>query len=319
MENSEIKNTVHGYKVFNPDWTCIGFQYEVGKIYEMDDPPVCCSRGFHFCTEAADCFEYYSFEPQNKVAEVIALGTVDYKSNDSKCCTNKIQIVREIPWDEVLRIVNIGKNCTGLRNTGNWNTGNRNTGDKNTGNENTGNRNTGDKNTGNWNTGDKNTGNENTGNWNTGNRNTGDKNTGNENTGNRNTGDKNTGSWNTGDWNQSSFNTGCFMTEEQEIFMFNKPSGWTYTDWLSSDACYLLNQIPQEVVEWIYAGDMTEEEKAEHQTYKTTGGYLRVLDKSESVQLWWDGLSDSEKETIKAMPNFDPEVFKACTGIKVDG
>lgn len=109
------------------------------------------------------------------------------------------------------------------------------------------------------------------------------------------------------------------MTEEQEIFMFNKPSGWTYTDWLSSDACYLLNQIPQEVVEWIYAGDMTEEEKAEHQTYKTTGGYLRVLDKSESVQLWWDGLSDSEKETIKAMPNFDPEVFKACTGIKVDG
>ena len=27
---SEVK----GYKVFNPDWTCRGFQYEVGKIFE---------------------------------------------------------------------------------------------------------------------------------------------------------------------------------------------------------------------------------------------------------------------------------------------
>lgn len=28
---SEVK----GYKVFNPDWTCRGFQYEVGKIFEQ--------------------------------------------------------------------------------------------------------------------------------------------------------------------------------------------------------------------------------------------------------------------------------------------
>ena len=69
-----------------------GFQYEVGKTYEMSDSPICCTRGFHFCTKAADCFNYYSFNPENKVAEVVALGEVDSENDDTKCCTNKIQI-----------------------------------------------------------------------------------------------------------------------------------------------------------------------------------------------------------------------------------
>ncbi len=278
MENNNVQNVVQGFKVFNPDWTCRGFQYEVGKTYEMSDSPICCTRGFHFCTKAADCFNYYSFNPENKVAEVVALGEVDSENDDTKCCTNKIQIVREIPWDEVLRIVNTGKDCTGLCNTGN-----RNTGDCNTGDRNTGNRNTGDCNTG-----------------------------------NRNTGDCNTGDRNTGDWNKSSFNTGCFMTEEQKIFMFNKPSDWSYRDWLNSDARYLLNQIPKNVVEWIYSENMTDEEKAEHPTHETTGGYLKVLDESDCGQLWWGSLSDRQKDIIKALPNFDPEIFEKCTGIKID-
>ena len=284
---SEVK----GYKVFNPDWTCRGFQYEVGKIFEEDVKPSCCDRGFHFCKKAADCFSYYSFNSKNKVAEVIALGEVD--TDGKKSCTNKIQIVREIPWQELLTIVNIGKDCTGFCNTGN-----RNTGDCNTGNRNTGDCNTGD--------------------CNTGNRNTGDCNTGNCNTGDCNTGDCNTGDWNTGDWNKSSFNTGCFNTEEQKIMLFNKPSDMTYNDWLRSDARYLLNQIPKDVVEWVYEEDMTDEEKVANPTYETTGGYLKVLDESECGQLWWGSLSDSQKNYIRSIPNFDAEIFEQCTGIKVD-
>ena len=244
---SEVK----GYKVFNPGWTCRGFQYEVGKIFEEDVEPSCCNRGFHFCENAADCFSYYSFNSENKVAEVVALGEVD--TDGEKSCTNKIQIVREIPWQELLTIVNIGKDCTGLCNTGNRNTGNRNTGD-----------------------------------------------------------------WNTGDWNKSSFNTGCFNTEEQKIMLFNKPSDMTYNDWLRSDARYLLNQIPKDVVEWVHEEDMTDEEKAANPTYETTGGYLKVLDESECGQLWWGSLSDFQKNYIKSIPNFDAEIFEQCTGIKVD-
>ena len=315
-----MDETVRGYKVFNKDWTCtpkaeIEKQYTCpGKFEESGDIDVC-GHGMHFCENAADCFNYYKFNSENKVAEVIAYGEV--KKNGDKSCTNKLEIVREIPWQELLTIVNTGKDCTGRCNTGNWNTGdrntgNRNTGDWNTGNWNTGDRNTGDRNTGNWNTGDRNTGN-----CNTGDRNTGDRNTGNRNTGDWNTGDWNTGNWNTGDWNKSSCNTGCFNTEEQKIMLFNKPSDMTYREWLVSDARYLLNQIPKDVVEWVCEKDMTDEEKAAHTTYETTGGYLRVLDESESAQIWWDGLSETDKATIKAIPNFDSEIFEECTGIKI--
>ena len=276
MENKTVQNVVHGFKVFRPDWTCdpTGYnpkQYTCPGKFEEEGELDVCGHGMHFCQTAADCFNYYSFNSENKVAEVIAYGEV--RTEGDKSCTDKLEIMREIPWDEVLRIVNLGKNCTGRCNTGDWNTGD----------------------------------------WNTGNRNTGDWNTGNRNTGNRNTGD-----WNTGDWNKSSFNTGCFNTVEQKIMLFNKPSDMTYRDWYESDARWLLNQIPKDVVEWIYSEDMTDEEKAEHLTHKTTGGYLKVLDESECGQLWWGSLSDRQKNIIKAIPNFDAEIFFQCTGIRVD-
>ena len=90
------------------------------------------------------------------------------------------------------------------------------------------------------------------------------------------------------------------------------------SEWLDSDARYLLNQIPKDVVEWVYEENMTDEEKAAHPTYETTGGYLKVLDESECGQLWWGSLSDRRKEIIKAIPNFDAEIFFQCTGVRVD-
>ena len=305
---------VKGYKVFNPDWTCSpkgnAKKYTCPGKFEEDITPVRCGHGMHFCRKASDCFNYYKFDSKNKVAEVIAYG--DIVEEGDKCCTNKLEIVREIPRQELLTIVNTGKGCTGLENTGNRNTGNCNTGNRNTGNRNTGNWNTGNRNTGDCNTGDWNTGNCNTGDWNTG-----DWNTGNCNTGDWNTGDWNTGNCNTGDWNTASYNTGCFNTEEQKIMLFNKPSNMTYREWIDSDARYLLNLIPKDVVEWVYEEDMTYEEKAANPTYETTGGYLKVLDESECGQIWWDSLSEYQKNIIKSMPNFDAEIFEQCTGIKV--
>lgn len=272
-----------GYKVFNSDWTCRGFQYNVGQVYEMDEKPVCCDRGFHFCTKVSDCFNYYSFDPNNKVAEVEALGDIDTQDKDSKCCTNKIRIIREITWQEVLDLVNLGKGCTGYCNSGDCNSGNHNSG-----------------------------------NHNSGNYNSGYCNSGNRNSGDCNSGDCNSGNYNSGDYNKTCFSNGCFNTESPKIFLFNKPSDWTYQDWANSDARHLLNQISKNVVEWICSDDMTEEEKAAHPEHETTGGYLEKLDESECNQIWWDRLDNSQKEIIKSIPNFNESIFEEITGIKVN-
>ena len=293
---------MRGYKVFNSDWTCRGFQFEIGKTFTEDVEPKCCDKGFHFCTKATDCFKYYDFDPDNKVAEVEALGDIDTNNDDSKCCTNKIHIIREITWQEVLDLVNLGKACTGLCNSGNRNSGNWNSGDCNSGNRNSGNCNSGNWNSGNYNSGD----------WNSGNYNSGDGNSG-----NRNSGDGNTGNCNSGDWNKTCFSNGCFNTKTPKIFLFNKPSDWTYQDWWGSDARYILVNCPSNVLTWVCEDDMTDEEKEQHPEYSVTGGFLKHIEVEKERQMWWDGLSDEYKNTVMSLPNFDKNIFKEITGITV--
>ena len=308
-----------GFKVFNSDWTCRGFQFEVGKTFTEDVTPVCCDRGFHFCTKAADCFKYYDFNPDNKVAEVEALGDIDTNNDDSKCSTNKIHIIREITWQEVLDLVNLGKACTGLCNSGDCNSGNRNSGNRNSGNRNSGDWNSGNRNSGDCNSGNRNSGNRNSGDWNSGDCNSGNRNSGNRNSGNRNSGDWNSGDWNSGDWNKTCFSNGCFNTESPKIFLFNKPSDWTYQDWLNSDARYILMDCPSNVLAWVWDDDMTDEEKEQHPEYSVTGGFLKHIEKETGRQMWWDGLSDRQKDIVMQLPNFNKDIFKEITGITVEG
>ena len=325
-----------GYKVFNSKWCCLGFQYEVGRTFEMEEEPVLCRRGFHFFRNLMDCFSCCRFSPENKLAEVEASGTI-ITDDEGEAVTNKITIVKELSWEEALRLVNIGKNNIGYGNTGDenkgsLNTGCRNTGDHNVGMANSGNCNAGDcnagylntgghnigrRNAGSNNTGQKNTGNYNDGDWNTGNNNVGMANSGNCNIGSHNTGSHNKGFQNSGDWNVTISSSGCFCTEEPKILMFNKPSPLTLREWRDSSAYIVLSQMPKAGAEWVYHGQMSEEEKAEHPEYKTTYGYLKTEDGTEAAQKWWKKLSREKQEIVKGMPNFDAEIFRRCTGINV--
>lgn len=310
-----------GYKVFNPDFTCRGFKYKVGKTYEDDVSPDCCHRGFHFCKQAKDCFDYYGFNPNNRVAEVEALGEISESGN--KCCTNKLHIIRELTWHEVLELVNSGKACTGVNNIGDCNSGNHNIGIYNVGNSNRGIHNTGDQNNGDYNVGRNNIGNGNSGDRNIGNRNSGDfnkgsRNSGDFNKGSRNSGDFNIGDCNVGDFNKASTVVGCFNTEVQKLKFFDKETDITLDEWRNSSAYRILSQINLRPTTWVYPEHMSDEEKARHPGYKTTGGYLKTRDNADCYSEWWGQLSERGKNTIRNIPNFDAEKFYQITGIKIE-
>ena len=307
--------SVKGYKVFNSDWTCRGKQYSCPGTFEEFVSPSVCNVGMHFCKNAADCFRYYDFDPNNHVTEVIAHGTV--AEDEYKCATNKLEIVREIPWAEVLEIVNTGKACTGRCNSGDQNSGNRNSGNWNSGNRNSGNWNSGDRNSGDQNSGNWNSGNWNSGNRNSGNRNSGNWNSGNQNSGNWNSGNRNSGNRNSGDWNATSFSNGCFNTVSPKIYMFNKPTDWTFERWFNCRARRLLNDIDDCQLEYVYLSAMTDEEKAAHPEAETTGGYLKERTTADNAWKWWAGLSAADRNVILSLPNFDAAIFREITGIDV--
>jgi hypothetical protein len=87
-----------GYKA-SYDQRCLGMHYEVGNTYEMQDKPIRCQKGFHFCQKPDDVLIYYRIWERNFVLfEINAIGDIDTWYD--KSCTNKIEIVRIIPKEE---------------------------------------------------------------------------------------------------------------------------------------------------------------------------------------------------------------------------
>lgn len=93
-----------GYKGFDENLQCRGFQYEVGKTYELNKGKLnMCENGFHFCKKLSWIHEYYSLtNEKTRVCEVEALGIVE--EDGKKCVTDKIKIVRELTDEEKLTL-----------------------------------------------------------------------------------------------------------------------------------------------------------------------------------------------------------------------
>lgn len=299
-----------GYKVFNSDWTCRDYQYEIGKTYEIAESPKCCKVGFHFCEKLVDCFNYYSFNPNNKVAEIEAIGEIHFDDTNSKCCTNKIVILKELKWSEVLDMCNTGKGNSGKCNSGNYNTGDYNSGDCNSGDYNTG-----DCNIGNYNTGDFNTGDYNTGDYNTENYNSGDYNSG-----YHNSGDYNSGNYNSGDFNSGDYNSGYCNTNSPKVRMFNHETEFDFNDKSIVRFNEILLDCPQsyKYSNFIEKNEMSEEEIIRHPECETIGGYIKTIIVEADKQKWWDeDVSDDDKEFIKSLPYFNADIFYECVGVRV--
>ena len=97
MANEIIK----GYKGFDKDLKCRGYQYEIGKMHEMDESVELCERGFHAVpaeNSPLDVFGFYAPADDNGIpnrfCEVEASGTI--KKSDDKIAASKLKVVAEI-------------------------------------------------------------------------------------------------------------------------------------------------------------------------------------------------------------------------------
>lgn len=308
-----------GYKAFNKDLTCRGFQYEIGKTYSIEGLPVLCEKGFHFCKNIKDTYRYYPMKESIRICKVEAIGEVVTDDN-IKYCTNKIKILEEI-IDDCKRKCNSDPSNTGYCNSGLFNSGNHNYGSYNSGRCNSGDLNSGCYNSGHCNSGDNNSGDYNSGNYNYGSCNSGHSNSGNynsgcKNSGNYNSGYRNSGNHNSGYWNFGDYSSGIFNTEEDpKIKMFDKESDWTIKDWKSSEAYRIMMTCPYTFSRFVTKSVMTEKEKEEHPEYETIGGYVNTIAVTkEDKEKWWNDIAESDKEVIKALPNFDFDKFRQCVG-----
>ena len=109
-----------------------------------------------------------------------------------------------------------------------------------------------------------------------------------------------------------------FCTEKQPtIKIFDVQTDWTFDDWTDSEAYKVMSKCPYSYSDYIGADDMTDEEKERHPEYKTIGGYVKTFTATaEDKQKWWDSLSESDKNEVKALPNFDADKFCECVGIE---
>lgn len=303
-----------GYKAFDRNWRCRGFQFEVGRTYSTNKPVEICKSGFHFCDEIFECFLYYP--PGSKIAEVEALGDV---VGDEWVCgkyaTNKIRIIREVPLKEVFNSVKKSGKNTGYCNIGNLNSGDFNSGHFNTGSYNVGFCNTGSYNRGKFNSGSFNIGDSNTGSYNKGRSNLGSYNIGDKNAGNYNIGNNNMGDFNTCDSELGFFNT-YHISDGCNLHMFNKPIIENdYTKFVSqirsSAGMFVITSIPKHIA-WVDYTDMTEKERDLYPECVVAGGFLKaepVKKHIESVNYWWSSLPDNERQVVRLLPNFDENVF----------
>jgi hypothetical protein len=97
------EKVITSYKAFDKNMQCRGFQYEVGKEYEMDGGIKCCNRGFHACKSPMEVWGYYDML-NSRYAEVEQSGKIDAEENSTKVCSSRIKIKAELKLADIINI-----------------------------------------------------------------------------------------------------------------------------------------------------------------------------------------------------------------------
>ena len=92
-----------GYKGFDKNLRCGGFQYEIGGEYQHDGEVVVCEQGFHFCEKPLDVLNYYA-PGTSRFAKVEGSGDTDRMSyEDAKVACSHLKVVAELTLRDLIQ------------------------------------------------------------------------------------------------------------------------------------------------------------------------------------------------------------------------
>lgn len=97
------EKVIKSYKAFDKNMQCRGFQYEIGKEYEMDGEIKCCERGFHACKSPMEVWDHYDML-NSRFAEVELSGKIDGEGNSTKVCSSHIKIKAELKLADIIKV-----------------------------------------------------------------------------------------------------------------------------------------------------------------------------------------------------------------------
>ena len=97
------EKVIKSYKAFDKNMQCRGFQYEVGKEYEMGGEIKCCDRGFHACKSPMEVWDHYDML-SSRFAEVEQSGKIDEEGNSTKVCSSHIKIKAELKLADIIKV-----------------------------------------------------------------------------------------------------------------------------------------------------------------------------------------------------------------------
>ena len=98
-----MEKKIIAYKGFDKNLKCRGFQYEIGKEYEMSGRIACCERGFHACESPLEVFDHYDML-NSRFAKVEQSGEIDKEENTTKVCSSKIKVKAELKLADMINL-----------------------------------------------------------------------------------------------------------------------------------------------------------------------------------------------------------------------
>jgi len=100
-------------------------------------------------------------------------------------------------------------------------------------------------------------------------------------------------------------------TNRPTVRLFNKDSGLEFFGAIHCKLKNILEIYQKSLCQWVYEKDMSDEEKKDNPSYKTTGGYLKVSGSRYNGK----EVTKEHQEFLESLPNFCPKILEKCTGI----